>query len=117
MDLSIESGLNNASNEQILDNLVQLFEWTQDYNWPVAPLIIKRISKLGSPLTYPLTKILGGDDFEWKWTIINFLIPLLDSATFIELKSALIKITKAPTEYEREIELDKVVLTLLKSRC
>ncbi len=116
MDLSIESGLNHASNEQILENLDELFEWTKDINWPVSSLIFNRISKLGSHLTNPVSEILSGDDFEWKGTIINFLLPLLSSSTINEIKLALIRIVEFPTDIETNNELDKEVMVFLTSK-
>ena len=113
MDISIEEDLFSSTNEEIEKNLSELFEWTQDINWPVAPIIIRRFSTLGMVLIQPITQILEGKDEPWKWTIINFLLPIVDKEIIEQLYPLLNRIATNPTIGEANEELDNDVKKLL----
>ena len=102
-----------ASDAEVSEKLIELLEWVQDINWPVAPLICDRLKKIGSPLVEPVKNILRGTDDDWKYWIISGLLRDTPKETICLLKSELDKIVQNPTEGERTEEVDLVASEIL----
>lgn len=113
-DLEACSNLEKASDTQILPYLNEILEWTEDYNWPVAPPIYRRLSKMGLDLVGPLQSILKSNDICWKYFIIFFLLQDLKKEVLNSLKTELIRIAQSPDEDEKEAEMDIEVKRLLE---
>lgn len=114
-DLNICKELNNASDNQVLDNLNELLRWTKDMNWPIAQCILDRISKLDIDILSKLiTSILESDDSIWKYNILTFLLPNIDSSIISKIKKPLKKISENPTIDDIDEEVDIITYSLLK---
>lgn len=110
------SAASDVELEAVLDDLL---EWLQDINWPVAPLIISRLSLMGKALVVPVRKILAGTDEVWKYWIISSLCPLVKVEVQLEILDDLKKIAYSATESEKAEEVDQVageLLTDLKNK-
>ena len=52
-----------------------LLEWVQDYNWPVAQELVPLLKEREDIIFPYMSDILRGDDFMWKYWIMDLLIP------------------------------------------
>ena len=79
-DIETCRALGSASDEEVCGHLGELLIWLQDMNWPVAPLIVRRLKTLGAPLVEPIREILKGTDDIWKYWIVSVLLPGVDAS-------------------------------------
>ena len=112
-DLVACNNLANATDEEVKEKINELLEWVQDMNWPVAPLVCKRLKVIGKPLIEPVTNILRGSDEIWKYWIISGLLSETSNETLCLLKSELENIVKNPTESEKTEEVNIVATEVL----
>lgn len=84
-DVSNIDKLYNLTDEEMKTIVYDLLEWVQDYNWPVAQELIPLLKEKEDIIFPYMSDILRGDDFMWKYWIMDLLIP---EFTF-EHKSAL----------------------------
>ena len=67
--------IRGLSDEELSVIIPDLLEWLEDYNWPVAqelePILIERQNLV---LPY-ISDILRGDNYTWRYQIINLLLP------------------------------------------
>ena len=105
-DLVACEHLQKAGDDQVISKLDELMEWLQDMNWPVAPRVLGRISKLGEPLIKPILDILKGNDEIWKYWVIERLLPCIDREVRELIVLELNRIAKEPTSGELEEELN-----------
>ena len=105
-DIEACKRLAEASDEHVVANIEALLEWTQDINWPVAPLIIDNIKTLGSELILPINNILSGNDSTWKYHLINYLLPQLTPELKNTLRQSLQQLTESPSENDRKEEVN-----------
>ncbi len=94
--------------------LYELFEWIQDYNWPVAQKIVPLLCKAGEDIIPVIKKILMTDDDVWKYWVLSQVIDKMPIEFIIILKEDITKIEKAPTDGEKYDEVDIVAKELLK---
>jgi len=113
LDLDACDNLDEASDENVISNIEALLDWTQDINWPVAPLVINRLSSIGSKLAMPINKVLSGNDSAWKYLVITSLLPKLEPELKIEISHQLRKIVKSPTENDEQEEVNIVAREFL----
>lgn len=74
-DISNINKLYNLSDEEMKPIVYNLLEWIQDYNWPVAQELVP-VLKEREDIIFPyVSDILRGDDFMWKYWIMDLIIP------------------------------------------
>lgn len=99
-DFEACANLAAANDEQIMPFIDSLLEWLQDMNWPIAPLVQKRLSKLGTELVMPVRKVLNGSDNVWKYWLISTLLPLVKDEINKALSVEIQRIAFHPTDGE-----------------
>jgi hypothetical protein len=104
--------LATASDDEVRAHIRELLTWLQDMNWPVAPLVARRIGTLGSSLAAPLREILRGSDDVWKHWIVSSLLPAVDGTVAESLRAELDRIVTKPTSSEAQEDLPGAVLRL-----
>lgn len=103
-DLQACKNLDSASNESVLDVLPALFEWTQDANWPVFKALLPHLIRFQKELIPSIKTTLSGDDLEWIWTLLVFVVPKFEKETIEMIKAHLTKL--AESEDPDEIRTD-----------
>ncbi len=104
-----------AQDSEVIALLPELLEWLQDINWPVASVVLERISSLGEPLVEPVINILEGSDEVWKYWIVLCLLPKIGIETRRSFIPALSKIVNAPTSEEIKEEVNIVSAEILNA--
>jgi len=94
--------LEKASDQEILENAIQLLEWMQDCNWPVFPGVVNRLSSLGGELERDICQILKGSDAILKENIIGHLIPKFEVKYQVLYSEQLKELLKSPTNADFE---------------
>lgn len=74
-DISNINKLYNLSDEEMKLIVYDLLEWIQDYNWPVAQELIPLLKEREDIIFPYMSDILRGDDFMWKYWIMDLIIP------------------------------------------
>lgn len=74
-DISNINKLYNLSDEEMKPIVYNLLEWIQDYNWPVAQELIPLLKEREDIIFPYMSDILRGDDFMWKYWIMDLIIP------------------------------------------
>jgi len=113
-DLAACQRLAAASDDEVRANIRELLVWLQDMNWPVAPLVTNRVSRVGLALAAPLREILRGCDEMWKYWIVSSLLPTVDQAVVESMGEDLDRIVTSPTSGELLEELPAAVVLLRK---
>lgn len=106
--------LAKASDEEVLQELDSLLEWTEDLNWPVAWPVVQRLAKLGIKLVPSLRIIFQNDDYHWQYFIISGLLTETNRETVIALIDILGPMAWSPNETHLLNELDEVTLDLFQ---
>lgn len=107
-DVSNIDKLYNLSNEEIKPIIYDLLEWVQDYNWPVAQELVPVLKERENIIFPYIIDILRGDDFMWKYWIMDLLIPGFTFEHKNVLKDEILRMINDPdidedTESIREI--------------
>lgn len=92
---------------------MQLLEWLQDANWPVAYVLAPFFESIGANLAPYVLQILQKQDEVWKYYVIQAVVgrsPPLAQA----LESELRRIAQHPTDGERAEEVDLVAIEAMK---
>lgn len=74
-DISNINKLYNLSDEEMKPIVYNLLEWIQDYNWPVAQELVPLLKEREDIIFPYMSDILRGDDFMWKYWIMDLIIP------------------------------------------
>lgn len=74
-DISNINKLYNLSDEEMKLIVYDLLEWIQDYNWPVAQELVPLLKEREDIIFPYMSDILRGDDFMWKYWIMDLIIP------------------------------------------
>ncbi|WP_174144971.1 DUF5071 domain-containing protein [Leisingera sp. ANG59] len=96
---AVECALNLGS---LPDNetISELFEWTQDENWPVAGPVAKLLSSFGNSIAPVLSEILNGADSTWKHALLTGLVLQLERDTWALVEPAVRRLVEQPTDEE-----------------
>jgi hypothetical protein len=92
---------------------MQLLEWLQDANWPVAYVLALFFESVGANLAPYVMQILQTQDEVWKYYVIRAVVgrsPPLARA----LESELRRIAQHPTDGERTEEVNLVAIEALE---
>jgi len=94
--------------------LYELVEWLQDYNWPVARILVPFLRSIGAPLVPHLWRVLQSDDDVWKYWVMNLLISSLSKDVASEFRRELERLCYSPEPNEKQGELDEQARQLLE---
>lgn len=78
--------------------LGDLFEWTKDMNWPIAPKISQLLVKSGDDAIPYIKKILDSEDSVWKYCVLKSIVSMMPDGTVSKLRSELEEIVNNPSE-------------------
>lgn len=94
--------------------LYELFEWIQDYNWPVAQKIVHLLVDAGKDVIPIVQEILKTDDDIWKYWILQQVMYKMPINIIKLLEKELIEIANNPTKGEKYDEVDIEAKDLLE---
>ncbi|MGW9570914.1 DUF5071 domain-containing protein [Paenibacillus terrae] len=106
--------LKKQSIEKLKPILPELLEWLQDGNWPVAEPIENVLLNFEEELIPYIRRIFRTNDGCWKYFLLHGLIRKLPDYTLKELKADLNRMLNAPTEDEKQEELNDILIELLE---
>lgn len=97
--------ISKLTDEQIRPIILQLLEWLQDYNYPIADGILQiLIAKQNLVIPY-LSDILNGNNVMWKIWIMNLLIPKLSYNNRTQFKKIIERLSLQTEQDEDTIEI------------
>lgn len=107
-DISNIDKLYSLSDEEMKPIVYDLLEWIQDYNWPVAQELVPLLKEREDIIFPYMSDILRGDDFMWKYWIMDLIIPGFSFEHKNDLKDDILVLINDPdidedTESIREI--------------
>ncbi|WP_052350367.1 DUF5071 domain-containing protein [Paenibacillus gorillae] len=88
-DIESVEVLSGLEGSLVLPLLPKLLEWLQDFNWPVAPVIVDVISKYKSETIPYIQEILSMRDMIWTYNILAYLIQDWDTVHVSVLSASL----------------------------
>ena len=92
-----------------------LFAWTEDGNWPVAPILVPILAKFDSLAVEHFLQVVS-KDAEWLGMLMpEFLREMSDSA-LNSLKPTLVRLAESPSEYEIMCGVDYAARLILNER-
>jgi hypothetical protein len=94
--------------------LYELVEWLQDYNWPVAHILVPFLRSLGAPLVPHIWRVLQSNDDVWKYWVMDLLISSLSKDVASEFRRELERLCFSPEPNEKQEELDEQARQLLE---
>lgn len=74
-DVSNINKLYSLTDDEMKLIVYDLLEWIQDYNWPVAQELVPLLKEREDIIFPYMSDILRGDDFMWKYWIMDLIIP------------------------------------------
>jgi|SRR5690606_22323733 hypothetical protein len=114
-DVEQAKKLKDLDRSQVLLLLPELINYTQDINWPVAPIIVETLLKFPIEIVPSVQAVLAEDDDSWKWFLLNYLVSKLPLDSKFHFKEYLIRVAEIPTESEIAEELDYVSKNILET--
>lgn len=114
-DVEQAKKLKDLDRSQVLLLLPDLISYTQDINWPVAPIIVETLLKFPIEIVPSVQAVLAEDDDSWKWFLLNYLVSKLPLDSKFHFKEYLIRVAEIPTESEIAEELDYVSKNILET--
>jgi hypothetical protein len=94
--------------------LGRLIEWLQDYNWPVARVLVPFLQTIGAPLVPHIWHVLRTDDQVWKYWVIGTLIQSLPEDAAREFRPELERLAYNPLSAEQTQGLDETARAVLE---
>ena len=74
-DVSNINKLYSLTDDEMEPIVYDLLEWIQDYNWPVAQELISLLKERENIIFPYMSDILRGDNYMWKYWIMELIIP------------------------------------------
>lgn len=105
-DFETVNELKKLSKESLKPIVPQLFEWTQDMNWPIARDIAKILINLGRDSLPEIRKILSGEDADWIYFCLSFIVAEMQFDIIEDLRTELERFSLHSTEYEQYVGLN-----------
>ncbi|NOQ75860.1 MAG: DUF5071 domain-containing protein [Crocinitomix sp.] len=105
--------LRECSFEQIEPIANELLGWLQDGHWPVAGPIGEILKPYTLELSPQIMNILKGNDYEWKYFLINRLVNQTGNKFSEEVLEELNRIVEKPTEVEISTEVHWITKFML----
>ncbi len=115
-DFSGMEELKMLSDEEIMPILPELLAWMKDMNWPVAKEMPELLSKHQKVIIPCIIEALQPEQLEcdWKYYIIQFLLPLLEVKYLDKIKPCLERMAENPTQGEISDDADIAARDFLK---
>lgn len=94
---------------------IQLLEWIQDINWPVAQKLVLVLPRFCKQLVPGIKQILSDrvNDVIWKYWIVTYLLDKFPAELLKDLKTELSVLANTESTDEDEKELAEEVQALL----
>ena len=93
--------------------LSEMFEWIQDYNWPVAKILAPFLSSIGIHCRGQIAFVLRSNDSMWKYWVLETVLAAMPPDGILELKPLLLEVRQnlSPEDIEDEvgIALDEIL--------
>ena len=112
-DLEAAHRAARASWDQMEPLAMQLLEWVQDPNWPVAKILVPALANVGAPLAPGIRQVLAGHDDTWKYNLIDSIVARSPDLGRL-LRPELERIAFQPTPSEQAEEVDRVARAALE---
>lgn len=93
---------------------LEILEWFQDINWPIAREIRDLIILKQDVMTQHILKVLDGDDEWWKYWIVTNIVSYLNQQNLEALMPKLYDMFKNPTDAEKREDVTTEIELLLK---
>jgi len=94
------SNLFRTSDNEVILHRDELLYWLQDYNWPVAPLVEKRLLRVADQMVDSVILILQGHDEIWKYWILSSFLTQVEISVLKKINPELKRISIEPTKSE-----------------
>ncbi|WP_033541571.1 DUF5071 domain-containing protein [Planococcus sp. CAU13] len=114
-DVEQAKKLKDLDRSQVLLLLPDLIGYTQDINWPVAPIVVETLLTFPTEIIPSVQAALAEDDDNWKWFLLNYLVSKLPLDSKFHFKGYLIRVAETPTESEMAEELDHLSKSILET--
>jgi len=99
-DIQAVENLKNYTLEELDPILMDLLEWVQDINWPVAIPMSAFLKGIKRPLIPHIKKVFAGNDFIWIYWILTFVINDWHRDLILELKDDLLVVSRVNSKGE-----------------
>lgn len=107
--------LRNTPISEVKPYFMDLLEWTQDMNWPVAHYLFDYFTAYYREVEDKLIIILKGNDAQWKYAI---LIGIISSSTLnmsSKMEQTLRYLVNNLSKEDKEAGLDEIILDILNN--
>ncbi len=107
--------LKNIDPSEITPVSIQLLEWIQDINWPVAQKLILVLPRFCKQLVPGIKQILSDkvNDVIWKYWIVTYLLDKFPAELLKDLRAELSALASTDSTDEDEKELAEEAQALL----
>lgn len=92
-----------------------LLIWLQDINWPISSDIGEIVLQFNAELIPYIQEILKTDDDIWKYYILTEVVSKLSKEAKLGLIDELNRLSKNPSEGEREERVDLKAIKIIES--
>jgi len=114
-DLNACEVLQKTSPEVLRAEIRSLLVWVQDINWPVALPVMNALKLQGSYLVAPISEVLRGNDESWKYNVLTYFLPSLESSVVKELQPEILRIAMSPTKPEIREQVNEAASQLINA--
>ena len=85
--------------------LSEMFEWIQDYNWPVAKILAPFLSSIGPHCRDQIAFVLRSNDSMWKYWVLNTVVETMSPEAILEIKPILLEARQnlSPEDIQDEV--------------
>lgn len=94
------AALDMLSDAQLSGIAMNILEWCQDYNWPVAKEVVAFVIDRQTPFLPSILTALNEDDSIWQYWIVSEILPHFTPENMESLIPALSAIEKRPVKTE-----------------
>ncbi|KQT03231.1 MULTISPECIES: DUF5071 domain-containing protein [unclassified Rhizobium] len=115
-DLAAVKNLQKADPASITPILDQLFEWTEDGNWPVARPMADFLAAHGKLIVPLVRRVLNGNDLSYKYFCLDLVVRQLPAEAFSCLIQDLERLADNPTSEEIEEGLPELISEMTFAR-
>jgi len=105
--------LKTLKDKEIEQIALELLEWVQDINWPIAREICELLIPLDTKIISGIKSVLSTDDYEWIDNCLSYIVKFLSKDAILEIEEELMRIVLTPNNEEIEMELPKLSKEIL----
>jgi hypothetical protein len=96
--------------KNIQDILPQIFQWTEDINWPIAADLVNILAGFDEMIIPFVRDLIRDPDGLREYSIYYFMLPLLSNKQLYLLKDELERVANNPSSFESAEGYDKIAL-------